>query len=572
MTSIVTMGSVDGEPVPVDADGRGEKTFTVTNISGGELRMGLQCQFENEAQKDWAKPRGDVERELGDQGSDQVIIDITVPKDAAPGKYEFKLLAYKTQSPNLDFTVSDAITIEVPEPEKKPDPKPFRWWIPVSITVVLLLIGGGVLTWVLWPSNMPDVVGKPVDEAITVLEDTGILKANIEISEETSGGVAEGEVRIQEPNAGDKLEDKSELKVFLVTEAFTKEVPDLTGKTVVEAEDALSSEGLKVGEISYETVNQGVGGTILKTEPAAGQRVVGDTVINLTVVTSTIQVPNLAGQKLSEARQALENLGLRVDVEQVETAGEALRVLSTKPASPGNVLPGSLVMLVVVKQMVTVSNMVGQTRAQARSTLKRLNLKLGAVRYQSVANRRSGTVTKHIPSKGAKVPPLSLVTLIIARAPPKPTVAARGNLNIVMGQQLDLDRGKIVKSSASDLMIRGNALVRLNRALFGRVGTKSVGWPGCSKTRYNKSSLKINTLNNKYICVRTRQGRFAELRVTNIKAVLNLYRARIVFTTWSPPKPPKKSVTAKSFSTQAFKQLKLIRRELEPTLGLEPEE
>lgn len=571
MTKIVEIESIETDNVKPDANGRGEKTFTVTNITGGSLRMGLQCQFENEEQKDWARPRGEIERELGDQGSDQVIVDITAPKDAAPGKYEFKLLCYKTQSPNLDFTVSDSIYIEVPEPEPEEEKKPFRWWIPVTAVVFVLLIGGGILTWVLWPSKMPDVVGKPVDEAIATLEEKGILTANINIVEEHSGGVAEGEVRTQEPNAEEKLEDKNELQVHLVVEAFTRGVPDLTGKTVAEAEEVLSSEGLKVGTISQEKNNQAAGGTILKTDPVVGQRVVPDTAINLTVVTSTIQVPNLAGQKLFEAKRALEKLGLRVGVEQVQTAGEALRVLSTKPASPESVLPGSLVVLVVVKQMVTVANMIGQTEAQAKNTIRKLNLKLGAVRLKATSSRRSGTVINHIPARGATVAPLSRVTLIVARTPPRPTVAARGNLQIIIGQKVDLDRGRIDKSSAADIMINGPSLVRINKAFFGRKGSKAVGWKGCRKSRYTTAAYKISTLKNQYICVRTQQGKYAELHVTAVLATFNVFTIKFTFTTWKPPKPLKKAVTAKTFSTQALQGLKLIRRELEPALGLEPE-
>ena len=109
MASPVTIHSTDEDLIQVDENGRGEKTFTVTNITGGSIRIGLQCQFENTEQKDWARPRGDVERDLGDQGSDRGIVDFTFQEDAAPGKYVFTLLAYSTKAPNLDFTVSEKV-------------------------------------------------------------------------------------------------------------------------------------------------------------------------------------------------------------------------------------------------------------------------------------------------------------------------------------------------------------------------------------------------------------------------------------------------------------------------------
>ena len=177
MASPVTIHSTDEDLIQVDENGRGEKTFTVTNITGGSIRIGLQCQFENTEQKDWARPRGDVERDLGDQGSDRVIVDFTFQEDAAPGKYVFTLLAYSTKAPNLDFTVSEKVFIEVPEPKQEEPKKPFPWWIPITAVVSVLLIGV-VLTVVFWPDNqttVPDVIGQTEEKAKKIIVEAGLV-------------------------------------------------------------------------------------------------------------------------------------------------------------------------------------------------------------------------------------------------------------------------------------------------------------------------------------------------------------------------------------------------------------
>ncbi|TDJ28944.1 MAG: PASTA domain-containing protein [Gammaproteobacteria bacterium] len=231
MTSIVTIQSIDENLIKVDADGRGQKTFTVTNISGGSLRLGLQCQFDNAEQKDWARPRGDIERELGDQGSDQIIVDITAPSDAAPGTYEFQLLAYSMINPNLDFTVSDSITIEVPEPEPTPEPKPFPWWIPVTAVVVLLLIGGGVTTWLLWPKalTVPEIIiGETKVNATKMIEDLGLVVKS-ETANETEDFPA-GTVMQTDPLPGEEVEKGG---TVLLTVAKKVSIPTTPGPHII---------------------------------------------------------------------------------------------------------------------------------------------------------------------------------------------------------------------------------------------------------------------------------------------------------------------------------------------------
>ncbi len=166
MATITTIQLPEGDKrsIKIKPGERAEKTFTVTNVYGSRLRIGFQTQFDSPQQKKWAKPKEPVERDLGDQGSEQVTLVIDVPKDAAPGKYNLKLLVYSLKDPNLDFTLSDPIVIEVPAPDVVAAPVPkIKMWPWILAGVAVLLIVGGVITWVILSSGAkePDVVVKP---------------------------------------------------------------------------------------------------------------------------------------------------------------------------------------------------------------------------------------------------------------------------------------------------------------------------------------------------------------------------------------------------------------------------
>ncbi|MBI3560626.1 MAG: PASTA domain-containing protein [Gammaproteobacteria bacterium] len=445
MSTIATIQLAEGEQrvVKVKPAERSQKTFTVSNIYGTPLRMGIKCQFEKAEQKDWAKTRAPVERDIGDQGSEQVIIDIAPPKNATPGKYSFQLLVYSLKDPNLDFTMSDPIVVDIPVPEPVVVPKKPLWpWVLASVAALTVI--GGVITWIMLASGtkVPDLVGLPVDKAIAKIKAEGLDGI---INEKMTGKTPVGQVIAQSPEAGTKFK-KTEIKpVNLQVEAFSIAVPELKGMNLAQAGDKLKLEGLKLGAVTEKQTGSVAGGAVLNSEPAATERVAPDAEVKLVIETRSVQVPNVAGQLLRDATQQLDGLGLRNQVESVHTGAEPLRVLSTKPGASTTVQQGAMVTLVVEKQMVTVPNLIGQNATTAMDTLRRLNLAVGTVRYQRIFNMAPNSVLSHIPASGASVDAMTPVTLYVAQGivPFPPYVKTQPFTNIQTLKSLEVLRREV---------------------------------------------------------------------------------------------------------------------------------
>ena len=122
--------------------------------------------------------------------------------------------------------------------------------------------------------------------------------------------------------------------VFLVIAAFlallyltpsNKQVPDVTGKTVAEAREAIEKVNLKVGEEIEENSDEVASGMIIRTDPVAGtQRKEGSTV-NLVVSkgAKTLIMEDYTGQTTAQAVERLTDVlkvpKNNIKVEEVET-------------------------------------------------------------------------------------------------------------------------------------------------------------------------------------------------------------------------------------------------------------
>ncbi len=125
-------------------------------------------------------------------------------------------------------------------------------------------------------------------------------------------------------------------------------VPTVTGMTKAEAQAVLEKEGFDIGEAT-DSPSSSPAGAVIGTRPAAGAQVSVPTTINLVVSSgaAALQMPDVTGQDLDVARQALARLGVRnvqvvYDPMAVGTQGQ---VVGQSPVSGATMLPGASVQL-----------------------------------------------------------------------------------------------------------------------------------------------------------------------------------------------------------------------------------
>jgi hypothetical protein len=208
----------------VDARGHAEAVFTVTNVAPRPVRGMARAKELDDTKREWLSIAGETERDFGAGTTQQFTVNLDVPVSTPPAavgaaKYPFRLDVGSAMNPDEDFTEGPTVTVEVTPAatEIKPPPPRRLWWIiPVAAVV---LIGIVIVAWLLLRPKkveVPNVVGKPVAEATSILA-AGKLKANVGETKVT-GTVPEGSVAEQSPASGsDSVPEGS--NVDLIVEA-----------------------------------------------------------------------------------------------------------------------------------------------------------------------------------------------------------------------------------------------------------------------------------------------------------------------------------------------------------------
>ena len=128
---------------------------------------------------------------------------------------------------------------------------------------------------------VPNVIGKPVDEARQILEDLGF---RVLVDRQFNDEVEEDVVFEQDLAPGTKVDEGSPIQLTVSQGAETVVVPDLTGMTVDEARSTLEAEGLALGNVSEAfCVPPQDPGEVCAQDPQPGNEVPPGTSVNITV-------------------------------------------------------------------------------------------------------------------------------------------------------------------------------------------------------------------------------------------------------------------------------------------------
>ncbi len=245
--------------------------------------------------------------------------------------------------------------------KKKTDTQQNRGLIVLTILGALLLslIIMGV---VFFPSLMerfsaasvevPDLVNVSVEDAEKRLEDLG-LKSEIADTIDSSD-VDPGSVVSSDPVAGTKVKEGFTVRLTVSSEGDLVKVPDLINKDQKDAEILITNQKLRVGKIDV-IPNELPAGTVIGQDPDAGVSIREKDTVDLQVSQGPdkplVNMPNLTGKTLDEARILLEGLQLKVGVvdQKSSTTVDPGRVLSQSVEQGAETMVDTVVDLVVSK-------------------------------------------------------------------------------------------------------------------------------------------------------------------------------------------------------------------------------
>ncbi|WP_097901395.1 Stk1 family PASTA domain-containing Ser/Thr kinase [Streptomyces sp. b94] len=163
--------------------------------------------------------------------------------------------------------------------------------------------------------RVPDVVGSSLADARRSLKKVGLVPGMV--TKEFSEDVARGEVVRTDPRAGtDRNPDTA--VALVVSKGAPIDVPDVTGLSVEDATAELEAEGLRAEVLPGRVHSTEVKGDIAEQSPGEGTEAAEGDTVELTVSKGPrmLDVPDVTGRDVDEARSSLEEAGFEVKVDR----------------------------------------------------------------------------------------------------------------------------------------------------------------------------------------------------------------------------------------------------------------
>ena len=203
--------------------------------------------------------------------------------------------------------------------------------------------------------QIPDLVGKTVDEVKQILEENKIKY--IEEGQEYSTEYEAGRIISQDPAYVEnrKIKQNTEIKVVVSLGTETTTVPKLTGLTKEEAEDAADEAkiNLEFVEATSKTVEAGI---TLEQDIEEGETINAGETVKVTISIGTgikqVVVTSVLYRDEATAKQTLESAGLVVNVEYDEDTTRGNGVVLRQSISSGTTVDEGTTITITVNKLV----------------------------------------------------------------------------------------------------------------------------------------------------------------------------------------------------------------------------
>jgi eukaryotic-like serine/threonine-protein kinase len=198
------------------------------------------------------------------------------------------------------------VLVAVPPEELPPHRRPLWPWL--ALALILLLAGGGVAAYLLT---------RPAKAVVPAVVGQDLNQARTEL--QNAGFVVSAPIQVtspkkagtvisQNPLGGTKAKQQSMVSLVVSSGPGPATVPSVVGETLSQAKSSIEIANLKVGRIVHESSNTAASGTVIDTSPGAGAMPPVGTAVAIVVSSgpAPVRVPDVTSETVGQAKAQLE--------------------------------------------------------------------------------------------------------------------------------------------------------------------------------------------------------------------------------------------------------------------------
>jgi serine/threonine-protein kinase len=196
-------------------------------------------------------------------------------------------------------------------------------------------------------AKVPSVLGMNYDEAAKRLTGAGF---RVETREQRYHESApQNTILAQMPPAGAREPRGATIALDISRGPRFGQVPDIVGLPIAQVDRLLKGEGISRGIVT-DSASDEPRGQVLASDPAPGTRVALPAAVALTISAGpgSVQVPDVIGQSVTEARLLLQQLGFRIRTQNDSASSMPSGVVVQQAPTPGASTRSGAVVTIVI--------------------------------------------------------------------------------------------------------------------------------------------------------------------------------------------------------------------------------
>ncbi|MEU8468334.1 Stk1 family PASTA domain-containing Ser/Thr kinase [Streptomyces sp. NPDC029006] len=304
-----------------------------------------------------------------------------------------------------------------PPPPPRRHPARSRRTVLAVVVAVLVVFGVGAGVWYINSgqfTEVPPLLAKTEAQARARLKDAGLGVGQVRHAYNDT--VRRGTVISSDPAVGGRIRDHDTVTLTLSLGPETVKVPDVAGRPLAKARAGLKADGLEPGMVTHAFSDDVPKGSVIGTTPDAGTERHAGSAIALTVSKgSPIDVPDVTGENVDDAKQELTDAGLtvRIATGRVNSSYDKGEVAAQSPRDGGKAAEGDTVTLTLSKgpELIKVPDVVGDSVDDAHQRLEAAGFEVDDDR--GLLGLFGDTVKKQSVAGGDRAPEGATITITI---------------------------------------------------------------------------------------------------------------------------------------------------------------